>query len=76
MLFSLPHWLAADATGTSGPLAINALLSDSVIVRRWHFLQTIGILSSQAEVLCSPSNSQHIISEHPTHALILPYTSL
>ena len=38
MLFSLPHWLAADATGTSGPLAINALLFDSVLVRKWHFL--------------------------------------
>ena len=39
------------------------------------FYNITGILSSAAEVLCSPSNSRHIISEHTRHVLILPCTS-
>ena len=64
MLLSLPLSLAANAAGIANLLNFSALLVDNVLVRRWHFYNTTGILSSAAEVLCSPSNSQHIISEH------------
>mmetsp|Transcript_76301 Transcript_76301/g.151228 ORF Transcript_76301/g.151228 Transcript_76301/m.151228 type:complete len:107 (-) Transcript_76301:22-342(-) len=60
MLFSLPHWPAADATGTSGPPAINALLSDSVLVRQWHFLQQHAL--SRVQQRCSKPTHTHSTS--------------
>ena len=67
----LPTLLAPRARSPSTRCSSTACLSVGGI-----FYNIRGILSSAAEVLCSPSNPQHSISEHPTHALILPHTSL
>ena len=66
----LPTLLAPRARSPSTRCSSTACLSVGGI-----FYNITGILSSAAEVLCSPSNSRHIISEHTTHALILPCTS-